>query len=154
MQKAACREVLKNLPVTFTFAPMNLLHYRVAFPPKSKRLVTVAYEQYAYVDTAGKGSYQLAYVLHPATLWKDFGPIHLTVQRKGVACKASVPLKPAGEVTNPSDLSPILPSTKDMYDVYSATLTESRDKSGELFVGIDKAGWDNPEQKPARQSKE
>ena len=41
-----------------------------------------------------------------------------------------------------------------MYDVYSATLTESRDKSGELFVGIDKAGWDNPEQKPARQSKE
>ena len=71
VQKAACREVLKNLPVTFTFAPMNLLHYRVAFPPKSKRLVTVAYEQYAYVDTAGKGSYQLAYVLHPATLWNS-----------------------------------------------------------------------------------
>ena len=99
-EKAVCLDVLKNLPVTFTFAPMNLVHYQVTFPPNSRRVVTVCYAQHAYVDTAGKGSYQLAYVLHPATFWDNFGPIHLTVlAKKGVACKAWVPLEPGREVT-------------------------------------------------------
>ena len=35
VERASCREVLDHLPVTFTFAPMNLLHYRVTFPARS-----------------------------------------------------------------------------------------------------------------------
>ena len=77
-EKASCQAILKNLPVVFTFAPMNLLHYQAKFPAHGTRTVTVSYRQYAYADTRGSGSYQLAYVLHPATLWKEFGPIHLT----------------------------------------------------------------------------
>ena len=98
--KAVCQDVLKNLPVTFSFAPMSLVHYQITFPPKSSRVVTVSYLQYAFADTAGGGSYQIAYVLHPATFWNDFGPIQVTVLApKGVACKASVPLRLTGEVT-------------------------------------------------------
>ena len=88
-EKASCEAILKNLPVTFTFAPMNLLHYQVKFPPHVTRVVTVSYSQYAYADTRGSGSYQLAYVLHPATLWKEFGPIRVHVELpKGIACRA------------------------------------------------------------------
>lgn len=125
-QKASCKAVLKNLPVVFTFAPMNLLHYQVKFPARSKRVVTVAYQQYAYVDTGKdtRPSYQLAYVLHPASLWDDFGPINLKVQvPKGVTCRASVPMKKSGQT-------------------YEATLADARAKTGELFIGLDKAGWD------------
>ena len=71
--------MLKNLPVVFTFAPMNLLYYRVEFPPKATRVVAVSYKQYCYLDTKAPQSYQLAYVLHPASLWDSFGPINLKV---------------------------------------------------------------------------
>jgi hypothetical protein len=139
-EKAACLAVLKNLPVTFTFAPMNLLHYRVAFPPKSTRAVTASYRQYAYTDTADGGSYQLAYVLHPATLWKEFGPIHLTIQApKGVACMASVPLERGAAVGVADDVPRGL---ADKTDTYKAELDTPNDKRGELFIGIDRAGWD------------
>ena len=83
------RAVLKNLPVVFTFAPMELLHYQVTFPPKATRAVTVKYFQYACVDTCDPATYQLAYVLHPATLWDEFGPIYLSIHvPKGVTCRA------------------------------------------------------------------
>ena len=168
VEKTACLAVLKNLPVTFTFAPMNLLHYRVAFPAKSTRTVAVTYSQYAYTDTAHGGSYQLAYVLHPATLWNDFGPINLKVQvPKGVACKASVPLTLTSETETlaapPSGLTPLLAHFNTVpprpTDTYAAKLTESGQKSGELFVAVDRAALDatapppprpyNPPPKPA-----
>jgi hypothetical protein len=146
-EKAACLAVLKNLPVTFTFAPMNLLHYRVAFPPKSTRVVTVSYAQYAYTDTANGGSYQLAYVLHPATLWKEFGPIHLTVRApKGVACKASVPLERGAAMAKADDVPRDL---ADKTDAYKAVLDTPDNKRGELFIGIDRAGWDASSPPPA-----
>ena len=108
-EKASCEAILKNLPVIFTFAPMNLLHYQAKFPARGTRVVTVSYSQYAYADTRGSGSYQLAYVLHPATLWNEFGPIHLTVQvPEGIACKASVRSEPAGQVYRSAAVPTIL----------------------------------------------
>ena len=93
-EKLTCEGVLKNLPVTFTFAPMNLLYYQVTFPAHATRRIVVAYQQYAYQDSRGTGSYQLAYVLHPATMWKEFGPIHLTVRvPMGVPCSASAAIR-------------------------------------------------------------
>ena len=53
---------------------------RSSSQPITLAWVTVSYPQHAYADTRGSGSYQLAYVLHPATLWREFGPIHVTVQ--------------------------------------------------------------------------
>jgi len=138
-EKASCQMILKNLPVVFTFAPMNLLLYQVKFPARSTRLVTVRYFQYLYTDTRGLGSYQLAYVLHPATLWNEFGPIHLKINvPKDIACRASAPLNKAANVRpNTPAVGMKVPS-----DTYTAVLTELKDKSGELFVGIDKAAWD------------
>ncbi|MGA2063462.1 MAG: hypothetical protein ABSG86_00755 [Thermoguttaceae bacterium] len=143
--KASCEAVLKNLPVTFTFAPMNLLHYQVKFPGHATRVVAVTYRQYAYADTQGTGSYQLAYVLHPATLWQDFGPIHLAVVApKGILCRASAAMREGqGEPTGlPADpfVGPRDPRTPTEF--YQATLESPEEKRGELFVAVEKAAWD------------
>lgn len=145
-EKAACKAILKNLPVVFTFAPMNLLHYQVAFPAKSKQVIAVTYSQYAYADTAGNGaaSYQLAYVLHPASLWDDFGPINLRVRApEGVPCRASVPTKKV-PMKAAADVAASKPSGRGLppLEAYEATLVEKADKTGELFVGLGKAEWD------------
>lgn len=150
-EKLTCEGVLKSLPVTFTFAPMNLLYYRVTFPAHATRRIAVVYQQYAYEDTRGTGSYQLAYVLHPATMWKDFGPIHLTVRvPKSVRCRASAAIKRTGEqaeapssvfvekeqvVHNLAFQTPL--------DVYETTLTRPEEKRGELFIGLDKVTWES-----------
>ena len=139
-EKASCKAVLKNLPVIFTFAPMNLLHYQVKFAPKTTETLTVTYEQYAFTDTGKPESYQLAYVVHPASLWDSFGPIHLKVSvPEGVSVKASVPIgssQGAEQVANPpkdtGDGRSVSPVT------YSATVTE---KTGELFVAVDAGSW-------------
>jgi hypothetical protein len=136
MEKSSCQTVLKNLPVVFTFAPMSLLYYQISFPAKATRVVTVSYIQSMYTDDRGAGSYQLAYVLHPASLWDNFGPIQLTIQvPKGIACRASVPIQ---------DGEPDLKSGRNLphYRFHRATLTAAKDKMGELFIGIDKAAWD------------
>jgi len=157
-EKAACRAVLKNLPVVFTFAPMNLLHYRVSFPPGSVQSVVVKYQQYPYEDTRGTGSYQLAYVLHPATLWDDFGPIQLSVTLpEGVRCATSVPLRrsdspPAAAVPAAPTLHaaaaarPVAASAgpEAKYATFVATLNSRSEKSGELFVALDKSDWNDP----------
>jgi hypothetical protein len=161
-EKASCQAILKNLPVVFTFAPMNLLHYRVNFPAHSTRTVTVTYRQHAYADTRGSGSYQLAYVLHPATLWKEFGPIRVTVNvPKGIPCKASPAIHRTGEKQAKAGLAivdrdewegpgELARPAKISFDVYRATLAEPEQKRGELFIGIDKAGWEKmfPPAKP------
>jgi hypothetical protein len=146
--KASCEAVLKNLPVTFTFAPMNLLHYQVKFPARGTQVVAVTYRQYAYADTQGTGSYQLAYVLHPASLWKDFGPINLTVHTpKGILCRASAAMHLGlGEPSQPAHHAAMLPGPavdpKIPMEFYQATLESPEEKRGELFVAVDKAAWD------------
>jgi hypothetical protein len=156
-EKAACQTILKNLPVVFTFAPMNLLRYQVLFQPQQTRNVTVAYSQYAYLDTHGASSYQLAYVLHPASLWNDFGPIHIKIQTpEGVACRASVPLGPGSEipsdkafarVTTISGQTPYNNSAGIEIPAYpliqfEARLDKSKEKTGELFLAVGKAEWE------------
>jgi len=137
-QKAAWNAVLQQLPVTFTFAPMNLLHYRVVFAPGAVRTVTVSYRQYAYLDTRGPRSYQVAYVIHPASLWKSFGPIHLHVATPtGVTPVGSVALGESGATSDSGQPSiPGMPALR--FDSHIATLT---DKKGELFVGINADAW-------------
>jgi hypothetical protein len=138
-QREACQRILKHLPVTFTFAPMNLLHYKAKFPAKSERMVTVSYRQHAYLDTAGPESYQVAYVIHPASLWKDFGPIHLAIQAPdGVVVKASVPCEKVGTDEKEFGRDVSEKPIKKAYATYRAVVGE---KTGELFVGIDAAGW-------------
>ena len=165
-EKTSCLAILKNLPVVFTFAPMNLLYYQATFAPHSTRAVTVRYRQYAYADTRGSGSYQLAYVLHPATLWKEFGPIRLTLQvPKGVDCKASAAVQELREVQVKRGFKPEERDREDEPDspprfftakVYQAVLDKPEQKRGELFVGVDKAAWDKmfPPSKPKKTSSE
>ena len=153
-ERQSCLAILQNLPVVFTFAPMNLLYYQAEFGPHGTRAVTIRYRQYAYADTRGKGSYQVAYVLHPATLWKEFGPIKLTVQvPKGVGCMASTAIHKSGDVrVTPGFKEEELEwgdgddwfSSGKSYQatVYEATLARPEEKNGELFVGVVKPAWD------------
>jgi len=137
-EKAACLAVLKNLPVVFTFSPMNLLYYRVTFPAGTTRLVTVSYKQYAYTDTHGARSHQLAYVLHPASLWDTFGPINVKIRvPQGVKMAASVSTKPGAKGTATIGKTTVPCIT------HEAALTEAKAKQGELFVAVDAAGWRN-----------
>jgi hypothetical protein len=141
-ERAACKSVLKNLPVVFTFAPMNLLYYRAAFPARSTQVVAVTYKQYPYLDTRDQPSYQLAYVLHPASLWKSFGPIDLeVVVPDGVKIASSVPCESAGvedRTLSGHILVGTASSIKARCSVYKTTL---EDKTGELFVAVDAASW-------------
>jgi hypothetical protein len=139
-EKASCKAVLKNLPVIFTFAPMNLLHYKAKFAPKSTETLTVTYNQYAFKDTAKPETYQLAYVVHPASLWDSFGPIHLKVEvPEGVGFKASVAAEDSGETTQRSvHVDRGKEQKKIDYTVYKATVT---DKKGELLLAIDRQAW-------------
>jgi len=133
--RASCKAVLRNLPVVFTFAPMNLLHYRARFPARSTQTVTVEYQQYAYTDTRTPRTYQLAYVVHPASLWDHFGPINLEVAVPcGVRFRASAPLKHGDIEERPGPRG----SSKLRCAVYRTVLTQ---KTGELFVAVDADTW-------------
>jgi len=143
-QKAACKTILKNLPVTFTFAPMNLLYYQVTFAPKAEQAVTVSYSQYAYRDTRSPESHQIAYVVHPASLWKEFGPIQLNVLApQGVRAVASVPLREMGTASPKEGLAqlyPVSPQTESSQVEFRGEVTR---KTGELFVAVDATDWRN-----------
>ncbi len=130
----ACKRILKNLPVIFTFAPMNLLHYRVEFPPHSTRIVAVEYGQRAYVDSRGPKSYQMSYVIHPASLWREFGPINLTVNAPdGVKIFSSVPCKNGSTFEKDSHEGKVK---------YASCKAVIEDKTGELFLGVGARQWD------------
>lgn len=137
-EKASCKAILKNLPVVFTFAPMNILHYNARFPAESTQTLTVTYKQYAYTDTRSPSSYQLAYVVHPASLWKDFGPINLEVAvPQGVSFRASVPCHNGGVEERPIFLNHVAKVSCDIYR------TELKQKTGELYVAVDADMWRN-----------
>ena len=144
-ERASCETILKNLPVIFTLAPMNLVHYRVEFPARSTQKLAVSYRQYAYRDTKEPASCQLAYVLHPASLWKDFGPIHLEV-----AVPPGVPFRSSVECRSEGTAEREIPNTwkgvtgapgapKRTFAIHRATLTE---KTGELFLAVDADAWE------------
>jgi len=139
-EKASCRAILKNLPVIFTFAPMNILHYHVKFPAKSTQTLTVSYSQYAYSDTRSPSSYQLAYIVHPASLWEEFGPINLEVAvPEGVGFRASVACsngRVEERVVSPYNRQ------KGRFDIYRAVLKQ---KSGELYLAVDAEAWKKTE---------
>jgi hypothetical protein len=140
-EEASCRAVLKNLPVVFTFAPMNLLHYRVTFPADTTQTLTVAYSQYAYADSRRPASYQVAYVLHPASLWDDFGPINVEVAcPEGVAFAASVPCT-RHAVEKRKTAGPGMPgmgNEERTFAIYRGTI---KHKTGELFLAVDADAW-------------
>lgn len=135
-EKASCRAILQNLPVIFTFAPMNILHYQVKFPAKSTQTLTVSYSQYAYSDTRSPSSYQLAYVVHPASLWKEFGPINLEVAvPEGIDFRALVVCSNSGieeRQVSPHD------AAKWKFSIYRSVL---RQKTGELYLAVDAEAW-------------
>ncbi|MHC4621078.1 MAG: hypothetical protein ACYTEQ_25310 [Planctomycetota bacterium] len=144
-ERTSCKAILKNLPVIFTFAPMNLLHYRVSFPAKSTKTLTISYRQYAYSDTRAPSSYQLAYVVHPASFWQDFGPINLEVAvPEGVGFRASVPCNNGG--VEERQVSLYGRPKKIPCEVYRAKLKQ---KTGELYLAVDAEAWKNGGQKVA-----
>jgi hypothetical protein len=148
-EKQACKRILKNLPVVFTFAPMNLLYYQVPFPASATQVVTVTYRQYAYLDTREPSSYQFAYVVHPASLWESFGPIRVTVQLpRSVRLRASATMHES-HVTPPAHVSAI---NSTAYQSYEATLMHKHEKKGELFVAVDKVDWDRAAQPRTKQT--
>ena len=151
-EKDSCGLILKSLPVVFTFAPMNLIQYQVTFKPNATQVLTVTYKQYAYKDTHDPTSYQFAYVLHPASMWKEFGPINLKVGvpantpfKASVACEAGEPetyeLPKDAFMPRPPDAS-----AKGQYTFHRATIQE---KTGELFLAVDAAAIDKESVKPA-----
>ncbi|MDO8588503.1 MAG: hypothetical protein Q7T82_15865 [Armatimonadota bacterium] len=148
--KASCKAILKNLPVVFTYAPMNLLHYRVKFPAKSKQVLSVSYRQYPYVDTAKPATRQLCYVLHPASLWKDFGPINLEVAvPKGVAFRASVPCRqPVFQQRSRKTHGEPYAEPSVPYAIHRTTM---KNKTGELFVAVGSGAFDAAVRKLADQ---
>ena len=141
-QRASWNSVIQRLPVVFTFSPMNLLHYRVTFEPGAARTVSVSYRQHAYLDTANPRSYQVAYVVHPASLWDSFGPIHLTATSLvGAPPVSSIAMtEDPGPPPSASPQISFYPNADKLkFKSHKATLT---DKKGELFVGIDADAWD------------
>ena len=146
-ERSSCKRALKNLPVVFTFAPMNLLYYQVKFPAGATRKVAVSYQQHAYEDTRGRASFQLAYVLHPASLWRRFGPINLTIYAPGrVPLRSSVPCVRGKKVISKlSGTATLYPYRRNKGDpgltACKATLDQPAQKRGELFVGLDAAQW-------------
>ncbi len=136
--KASCRSILKNLPVTFTFSPMNLLYYQAKFPAKSTRTLVVSYSQYAFRDTKDAETFQLAYVVHPASLWDSFGTINLEVAvPEGIPVRASVKCEKAGtEKRAPSTRRGGSEATS--CDIYRGTVDS---KTGEIYVAVDSAAW-------------
>jgi len=139
--KASCKAILRNLPVIFTFAPMNLIYYNATFPPRATSELTVRYAQYAYRDTRDPASYQLAYVVHPASMWDEFGPINLEIAvPEGVSCRASAACGKVGteERTWAGARLGGPEGARERYDIYRATL---REKTGELFVAVGADTW-------------
>jgi hypothetical protein len=146
-EKASCRAILKNLPVIFTFAPMNLLHYGVTFPARSTHKLTVRYKQFAYQDTRSPASYQLAYVVHPASFWDSFGPINLRILAPhGVGFRASVPCSREDKAGSFPTVDPEVMALKEFGDrttdtAYCTYESVLKEKTGELFVALDAEQW-------------
>lgn len=133
-EKTSCKTILKNLKVIFTFAPMNILHYRVKFPAQSTQNLSVHYNQYAYTDTRSPASYQLAYVVHPASFWQHFGPINLDVTvPSGIPFRASVPCATSLRLAGTQQ------TQQNSYRKYEATL---HNKTGEIYLAVDRKSWD------------
>jgi hypothetical protein len=143
VDKDACRTILKNLPVVFTFAPMNILYYQVTFQPNTTHDLTVSYSQYAYKDTHDPASYQMAYVVHPASFWQEFGPIHLKVTvPEGIQIRGcrKVELDDA-VVTSETRIGKV--------DTYIGSINS---KTGEIYLALNADAWQLMVEKTAPQA--
>lgn len=124
-RRAVCKDILDHLPVTFTFAPMNLIRTIVTFPKQSTTVLRFTYSQHPFEDTVAPATYQLGYLVHPASFWDHFGPIRLTVRApKGVLVRASVPTKRTG--------------VRGGMATYAGTV---QSKTGELLVAVPSQNW-------------
>ena len=146
-ERASCEMILKNLPVIFTFAPMNILHYQVMFPAKSTHTLTVSYSQYAYLDTRAPSSYQLAYIVHPASLWRQFGPINLEVAiPEGIGFRASADCENGGSEEREVGQGA---TQKVRFNIYRTILEK---KTGEMYLAVDAKAWKSNGQKVAAEN--
>ncbi|HEY3358095.1 MAG TPA: hypothetical protein VGQ83_32900, partial [Polyangia bacterium] len=94
--KESLRRILRLEPAEPAVAPLNLLQVRLTVPPRSRRSVRITYTQVAHRSAAAPASYQVAAVVHPATLWRRSAPIHLAVTAfAGVPPRVSAPCPPA-----------------------------------------------------------
>jgi hypothetical protein len=122
--------ILSHLPVVFTFVPMNLIHAQATFAAKSTARIRFAYEQFAYEDTGTPATFQLAYVVHPASFWDSFGSIHLDVAvPDGVSFRASVPTSRGRPETGKHGESSVH---------YRG---EVPTKTGEIYLGLSAIEW-------------
>jgi len=97
-------------------------------------------KEYPFTDTRAPRSFQLSYVLHPATMWEEFGPVNLSVfVPKGIGFKSSIP------VSRKKDSK----INGQLFTEYTATLTKHTDKKGELFLGTSYKDWQKLLEKPA-----
>ena len=101
--------------------------------------------KYACIDTCDPATYQIAYILHPATLWDEFGPIRLSVHvPKGMACQG---VHTAGQERfyagrGGASAGGNRRGAEGSMDAYTAALTRKAEKSGQLFIAVEKAAWD------------
>lgn len=146
-EKESCEAILKNLPVIFTFAPMNILYYHIEFPAESIQTLTVSYSQYAYSDTHSPSSYQLAYLVHPASFWKEFGPINLEVAvPEGIRFRASV------ACTNDGIETRKVSQYNDQERQFSIYRAVPKQKTGEIYLAVEADGWKQAQRKIALNS--
>ena len=114
--------VLKNLPVTFAFAPVNMTVYEVAFAPGQKRTVAVEVNQLPSIDGREPVTAQFEYIMKTARYFKEFDHINLEVRApKGTKLTIS-----------PTCTEVVQKGPRDR-DVYRARIT---DYSKNLYIAI------------------
>ena len=72
--------VLANLPVTFAFAPINMLVYDVTFAPRQTHTVTVTLKQLPSIDGQSPVTAQFEYIVKTAAYFKRFDRIDLAIK--------------------------------------------------------------------------
>lgn len=118
--------VLRNLPVTFAFAPVNMTVYDVAFAPGQKRMVAVEVSQLPSIDGREPVTAQFEYIMKTARYFEEFDHINLEVRAPSGTALAISPA--CAEVRQKS---------RDGRDVYRARIT---DYSKNLYIAIGETG--------------
>jgi len=128
--------VLKSLPVTFAFAPVNMTVYDVTFPPGQKRTVTVEVSQLPSIDGREPVTAQFEYIVKTARYFKEFDHINLEVR-----APSGTPLAVSPTCTK------VREKGKSTQDIYRARIT---DYSKNLHIAIGERGAQGKSKKLAR----
>jgi hypothetical protein len=114
--------------------PMVLVLYEVEFPARNTREFRVTDKQFAFMDGAGTGSNQTAFVIHTAARWDDFGPISVEVLApEGCSFRASFPCEATGAREVAASDGVRFPAT-----VYEGNVQE---KNGQILVAVGEPSW-------------